>query len=505
LQDLPKKPTARVKPEEVEILLEYNENDVDITLKLWHEPAIQEAIALRVALGTQYGVDLLSADDSKIGNVILDAEYGRPPKEREQSRRTLVRGRDLIPETLEFHTPEMRAVLKTIQELILVERETAKGNLTHLTYPGNTRFIYDFEFDGTNYRMAKGGLHSDDPPRVLRSTDTVIYRDADVDSYYPMLRQVYGLVPGHLDRDRFLEVDRQLIDRRLAAKVEGDKVTADGLKITVNGIFGKYNYMYYWLYDPLCFYRTTIYGQLLLLMLIEMLYLNGIRTVSANTDGIVCEIPVDKETVYYETCAAWEERTGMTLDYTEYEFLVTLNVNSYMGVMRDGSVKTKKDFADNKKLIKQTFIKGYQAPVVALALQAYFQDGIDPEQFIVEHENIHDFLFTQKTGGKFDLFLRWADGSEQQLQKTNRYYVTRTGPVLVKKDRIKYSYGMGRSRVARETAIWKGHQVFILNDLTDKRPAIDRQFYVDKVMEIIDKIEPPEVLTIFDFIGAANG
>ena len=498
LQDLPKKPTSRVRKSEVPLILEYNENDVDITLKLWHDKNIQEAVQLRIGLGAHYGVDLLSADDSKIGNIILDAEYGVP--DRRASYRKIIRGTDLIPPTLVFETEEMLAVQRAIEELVLVETETKKGNKTHLTYPKRKKFEYIFEFDGTKYKMAKGGLHSDDQPRILRSTDKLKYRDADVASYYPWLRQRYGLVPGHLDKKRFLEVDLGIIERRIAGKKAGDKVIADGLKICINGIFGKYNYEHYWLYDPLCFYRTTIYGQLFLLMLIEMLHLRGIRTVSANTDGIVCEISAENEEAYYQTCKEWEQRTGLDLEYTDYDFLVTLNVNSYMGVMTNGKIKTKKDFADNKKLSKQTFIKGYNAPVVALALQEYFQNGTSPDTFVMEHENIHNFLFTQKTGGKFELFWRWPNGKEEKLQKTNRYYVTDIGPVLVKKDKTSYNYGMGRSKVSRETAIWKGHSTHILNDISDERPAINRNAYINKVQEIIDKIEPPEVLSIFDFV-----
>lgn len=515
LQDLPKKPHELVQPDELNEILKYNRNDVIITGRLWHNQDIQEAIRLREGLSNQYLVDLISADDSRLGNVILESAYGEP--EIKQTRRPFIKGIDLIPPGLEYTTPEMQLVLDTIKKLVLVEVETKKGGITHLTFPKRQAFEYIFDFNGVVYKMAKGGLHSDDPPRILRSGNGTIYRDCDVGSYYPSLRQHYELVPAHLDKRRFLKVDKELIETRLAAKKSGDKVTAEGLKICVNGIFGKYNYQHFWLYDPLCFYQTTIYGQLLLLKLIEMLYLAGVNCVSANTDGIVCEIPADKEDVYFETCIAWQKATGMTLEYTDYSIFVQLNVNSYMSVatretVHDSGwtlvskdidkVKLKKDFLDNKKLTKASFIKGYNAPIIAIALQRYFKDGTPIRETIEGHENVHDFFYTQKTGGKFVLHYRTVD-ENIVLQKTNRYYISETGGALIKMDTTEHKFDgliRGKSLFKRQTAIWKGQTVCVLNNITRDRPKINRTFYVNKTQEIIDKIEPPKVLDIFNFV-----
>lgn len=515
LQDLPKKPNEKVKTEEIPVILRYNRNDVIITGRLWHNKSIQEAIYVRDVLGKQYGIDLISADDSRLGNVILETVYGVP--DAKGTKRKLIHGNQLIPPGLTYKTEIMQNVLQAIEKLTLIETETRNGGVTHLTFPRRKRFEHVFEFAGTKYTMAKGGLHSDDQPRILRSDKEYIYRDSDVGSYYPALRQRYKLVPAHLNQELFLAADKQLIETRLTAKANGDKPTAEGLKICINGIFGKYNYPFFWLYDPLPFYQTTIFGQLLLLKLIEMLHLAGIETVSANTDGIVCKMPRDKEDVYFATCIEWQKQTGMTLEYTDYSFLVQLNVNSYMShavqTITHGEdyslvykpadkVKTKKDFSDNKLLEKPAFIKGYSAPIVAIALQNYYKDGVSPEETINSHENIHNFLYTQKTGGKFELWERWPDGKEQLLQKTNRYYITKGGSVLVKKDTTDYAIANleFKSRVSRETSIWKGHCVHILNNVKKDRPKVDRQFYISKVYDIINKIEPPKKLDIFDFI-----
>lgn len=518
LQDLPKAFDSNVLKDEVEKILKYNKNDVILTGILRQHPEIIKAIQLREGLRKIYGVDLISADDSKIGNVILEKEYGIPDKKG--TPRSVIHGHQLVPPTLKFKTKKMNAVLEKIRRLTLVEVTDKNGKVQHLTYPKHKTFSHEFEFDGTSYKMGKGGLHSEDEPRILKTNSSTIIRDCDVGSYYPMLGHVYGLIPAHLDQDLFKKVRWDLITRRLAGKHSGDKVTADGLKIAINGMFGKMNYSGFWLYDPLPFFQTTVYGQLLLLMLIEMLYLEGIHCVSANTDGIVCEIPRELEDTYFAVCVEWQKATSMTLEYNDYNFLVQLNVNSYMthaireGVHNDDfsvswtekdDIKTKKDFSDNKYLVKQSFVKGYQAPVMALALQNYFKSGIPIKETIAEEENIHNFFFTQKTGKKFTLIQRWANGTETALQKTNRFYVTVRGAVLVKQDLNEYrvddeAFEKVKSKVTRESGIWKGQYTCVLNDMSDDRLPINRQFYIDKVQSIIDKIEPKKVMNIFDFL-----
>lgn len=518
LQDLPKAFDSNISPNEVDTIIKYNRNDVRITGKLWNHPEIKKALEMRDGLGELYpGEDFIAANDSKIANIILEREYGVP--EQRGTRREMIRGKDLIPSTLEFKTPTLQAVQKVIEDLILVEHQTENEGIVHLTYPKRKQFEHVFEFNGTTYKMGKGGLHSDDQPRLLKTDDRFIYRDCDVGSYYPSMVVEYGIVPQHLDRARFLTVYQDIIKRRLDAKHSGNKVIADGLKIAINGVFGKFNFQYFWLYDPLCLYKVTLYGQLLLLMLIEMLAEQGIQCVSANTDGIVCKIPRDKEDIYFKTCIAWQEKTGMSLEYTDYNFLAQLNVNSYMShAVREGihtedmsvswkdkdAVKTRKDFLDNKYLTKQSFVKGYQAPVIALALQEYFLNGTLPETYITNHENIHDFFYTQKTAGKFYMAYVMPDGSETALQKTNRFYVSEDGGVLVKRDKTNYALEnfKAKSRVTRETAIWKGERVTVLNDITEKRPEPKYQFYIDKTYEIIHKIVPPgrSQKTVFDLI-----
>ena len=59
------------------------------------------------------------------------------------------------------------------------------------------------------------------------------------------------------------------------------------MKVPINACFGKFGSKYSALYAPDLMINVTVTGQLSLLMLIEMLELNHIHVISANTDGIV--------------------------------------------------------------------------------------------------------------------------------------------------------------------------------------------------------------------------
>ena len=62
------------------------------------------------------------------------------------------------------------------------------------------------------------------------------------------------------------------------------------LKIVINSVYGKLGFENGNLYDRLAVLKTTINGQLMMLMLVEELELHNIHVLSANTDGIVIKL-----------------------------------------------------------------------------------------------------------------------------------------------------------------------------------------------------------------------
>jgi hypothetical protein len=197
---------------------------------------------------------------------------------------------------------------------------------------------------GSTYKMGIGGLHSTESCVAHTADDDTVLIDRDVASYYPAIVLNCGLAPAHMG-DAFSKVYRTIVERRLAAKHSGEKVTADALKITINGTFGKLGSKWSVLYSPDLMLQTTVTGQLSLLMLIEQIEDAGIPVVSANTDGVVIKCPKAKIDTLSDVVSAWEFVTGFDTEETRYTALYSRDVNNYVALKEGGGHKTKGVFA----------------------------------------------------------------------------------------------------------------------------------------------------------------
>jgi len=475
IQDMPIEHTATIKENELLLILEYNKNDVLITKKLYE--AIAPIRQLRQDLSKLYDVDLTSASDSKMANLILEHIYSKELKinisqiKNNRTKRDKVLLGECVASFVDFKTPELNEVLDRISS-------------TYVYREKYFRYAEDVFFAGCKFKLGIGGLHSVDKPGKFETDDKYIIQDMDVASYYPNLIINNNFYPKHLGKG-FIKVLKKITKERLEAKKSGDKVKADGLKITINSIFGKLGSETFWLLDAKQMLSTTVSGQMGLLMLIEDLYLNGIEILSCNTDGVVCKIARDKEEIYYKVAKDWEEKTNLVLEYTPYKKYIRRDVNSYITEKEDGYTKEKGAFLKEVELKKS-----YVMPIVAKALHAYFIQNVPVRNTLEECKDIMEFCISQKTGDNFLVELHTANGVES-LQKTNRFFISKTGGALIKKDI--YS--------KKQTGLYVGNLVTILNEYDEKVPFenynVDLVFYEKEAMKIIDKVEPKQI-PLFD-------
>lgn len=115
---------------------------------------------------------------------------------------------------------------------------------------------------------------------------------------YPSIIAAHKVAPAHLDTNAFCNLIDWLKNKRVEVK-HSDEDTVDGidrdtlalvLKIVINSVYGKLGFENGNLYDRLAVLKTTINGQLMMLMLVEELELHNIHVLSANTDGIVIKL-----------------------------------------------------------------------------------------------------------------------------------------------------------------------------------------------------------------------
>lgn len=245
-----------------------------------------------------------------------------------------------------------------------------------------------------------------------------------------------------------------------------------------------------WQYDPLVTFKCTIGNQFEILMLIEMLELQGIAVMSANTDGIVCLIPVELEQKYYDICHEWERLVGNDkmgqLEYTDYKELWQTTVNDYLAIGVDGKVKTKGDFNKDMPLQKN---KSYR--VVPIAIEEYIVSGKPVEETIRNHRNIYDFCAGAKSSN--DYYYEGVDkktGHKNIYNKVIRYYISKSGEKLFK-IKQEYSEKKGRDRTQLEAGY--DHQtIFNKSWFPDKweEYGIDEKYYIDECYKILDRLEP---------------
>ena len=472
IQEIPFHIHHQVKPNELEEVLLYCANDVNSTMAMFEK--LRAEINMRSATSAAYNVSVMNEADSGMANRLLNKLYAEKTGQPQYSFYKLGTERgtmalsDIIHPGISYKSKSMQKFLRELREKTVGFESTLKERVR----------IGDSVYD-----IAKGGLHSANPPVIVESSNEYVIIDADVESYYPRIMTNYLIKPEHLSM-QFIDLLKEITERRLEAKASGDKVTADALKIIVNSIFGKLGYEYFWLYDLLAMYRVTINGQLMLLMLIDSLENAGIDVFYANTDGITARVRMDQRETYKEICATWQRRTKFKLEFNSFKKCVIRDVNNFLIIKTDGTVKMKGVLDINRW---KDLRKGFDKPIIPWAIHEFFVQGTPVEETIRSHEDLLDFCLAQKPAKSFQVVFDAIDSELNQvvrtkLQQANRYYVSKTGG-SIRKVAIKAD----KTGNHKEISMVAGETVVVLNDFDPKEtyPEPRYQWYIKEATKII--------------------
>ena len=457
LQDLPYNPDMKLTREQMIEVREYCKNDTQVTAELAEYLAPQ--IDLRRAMSKQYGVDLRSKSDAQIAEAVLKAEYTRlvgedPPKT--EIRYTTFKYEP--PEYVRFQTQQLKDCFDTICSADMVIQKTG-----HVKMPAQIEKMV-ITIGGNQYKIGIGGLHSQESSVAHFSDDDVVLIDRDVTSYYPNLMLNMGMSPPSFGK-YFEPVYRGILERRVEAKANKDSVTADALKIVLNGTFGKTSNKYSLLYNPRMMIRTTLTGQLSLLMLIEMLELCAIPVVSANTDGVVMKCPRDKLGLLEKIIAKWEKVTNLTTEETRYKALYSRDVNNYIAIKEDGKVKAKGVYVESHHS-RPGIAKNPQNEICSFAVIERLTSGKSIKETLLGCRDIRKFLTLRTVNGG-------AEKPGYQLGKVVRWYYAKGEDGVI-------TYRTNGNKVPRS----RGAKP--LMDLLDDFPTdIDYRWYAKECVEIL--------------------
>lgn len=222
------------------------------------------------------------------------------------------------------------------------------------------------------------------------------------------------------------KIFEDVLETRMKAKASGDKATANALKLVVNTTYGAMLNQYNDLYDPLMGRSVCISGQLYLLELAEHLYkdLPDLQIVQLNTDGIMIEFDDSQYEQVKAIVDEWQERTGFELEEDKIIQIAQKDVNNYVEVQADGSVKAKGGYLVKGIAKAGAFKVNNDACIVATAIKEYFVHGTPVEKTINECNDIFQFQMIAKAGAKYKESYYMVDGKPVQVQKVNRVYAT---------------------------------------------------------------------------------
>lgn len=494
IMDLPYKPGSKITRDQVPFILEYQDNDVDITEAVKDHKA--EDINNRIAYTKRFNVDVVNSSNSAIGKLLLASKYSEATGQSfdsfkdSQTNYSSLRLIDCISPKIHFQTPEFKRILAKTQQAAIDPNKKEKKIAGKKVRP---QFLEILRTKYLTHNMMLGGVHSNNASEILQENSRYIYKDIDVQGYYPRIWCEEGLFPAHLDPIITKILEDEILNPRGKIK-KSDPVLAYMLKIGANAAFGLTDVKgdaKSWLKDPRVAKYITISGQLFLFMLMEAIetYSNCI-VVYSNTDGLTVRIPREEEGKFDQICARWELYTGFTLEKVYYKKMIIRDVNNYLMFTSSSDPKERMKAKGAYKWdrdIHESFVN----PIIAIAVREWFDKGISVDETILNWKGVkkgcpvYDFMCSQGTDPKkFNLVLYPFNGVREPdvLQKTNRWIVTKGNPMegrLIRVDKI----------TAEKTEMQKGCFVTIVNNVDESTPIenynIDYDYYINEAMKLI--------------------
>ena len=242
----------------------------------------------------------------------------------------------------------------------------------------------DVMISGVPHTFGMGGIHG----AVKRCHRTGQLLHIDVTSYYPSIMIQHGLLTR---QSKEPELFTEIYNKRVELKKAGKKQEQAPYKIILNSTFGITNQEFSKAYDPRRNHEVCINGQLMLLMLLEMLE-GTCELIQSNTDGIIVDCSgYDREKVV-QICHEWEKATKMGLSFEDVAEIWQKDVNNYLIRFTDGKeeakgayVKFNSELDNDMSIVNEALREGLRK----MSFQAI-------EDYINQHDKPEDLVKYQK-------------------------------------------------------------------------------------------------------------
>ena len=249
----------------------------------------------------------------------------------------------------------------------------------------------EVDLNGVPHKFAWGGVHG-----AIKKYNYVCRPDemfvmADVSQLYPFLMWRYRLLSRGCP-DSAYDILKNTIDMSIKLKKEGKKKEREPYKRFNNIIYGAEGDPTNAMYDPLHRNLVCVFGQVLILDLIEKIE-SFAELIQSNTDGILVKL---KNTDFdrLDDCV-YEQRTGLSMTFDAFAKVFQGDVNNYVIVDYDGHMKTKGGY------VKSLNDLDNDLPIVNEAIVKYLTAGVEIEDTVNSCNDLKQFQKVVKISGKY--------------------------------------------------------------------------------------------------------
>lgn len=268
----------------------------------------------------------------------------------------------------------------------------------------------DTEICGLTHTIAWGGIHAGVKKYHYQCKPHEVILDIDVDQLYPTLMIVYGLLSRAVEEpERF----KNVLDTSLRLKREGKKKEREPYKRICNITYGAEGDMFNPMYDPLHRNLVCVFGQVLIIDLLEKIE-DLIELLQSNTDGIFIKLNRSDIPELKRRVEEWEKRTGLKMSYDEFTAMYAKDVNNYIAVRADGTYHSKGAY------VKELNDLDYDLPIVNEAVKNYMLYGWSVEDTVFGCTEFRKFQKIVKLSNKY----KWVEHEHGQrnIKYDNKAY-----------------------------------------------------------------------------------
>lgn len=474
---------------ELEEVVYYCINDVNATIRLYQER--EEYLKSKQIVGDMYGVpteEALGLTNAKLSARVLGAKRVDRTDEREYTIPDNL-DPDLVPEPVLNFFMQIRDLSIPDTKLFGTGKEGSKGMTLDVwieTAAGRCPVTY-----------AWGGVHGAKPAYQIEATEDRLIVNYDVASLYPNSMINFGYCSRSMEDPKAYE---NLVRTRLAAKKAGDKEKASALKLVVNTVYGAMLNKYNDLADRWAGRSVCISNQLAMTELIVMLAqrCETIDFININTDGIMFAIDRSEDALAAQIVAEWSEVTRFEMERDDFARVIQKDVNNYIGIKTDGSMKTKGGFVS---LYKGGSFKSNSLAIIDKAVVEYLVNGTPVEDTIKNATDIFDFQRIEKTGSTFEGSYLYYGSEKLPLQKVNRIYAVKVqdyGKIVkgkwIREKRKKDPETGKMVSTPVDPPVWQESTIpdcplhaYVDNENCLSLEDLDLEYYIDQAKKRVDK------------------